>query len=238
MHEYLFTRLSHFYSVDDLKLLKSQPDDFRYKGWRTELQKQASLLADTQVKIGAANIGTQFWLSGLIDGVPVTVYDGDEAIPVNSSRVGLMLIGPGYRTTESDADGNSIDVPIEARQAILIHEARHSDCTGGITQSDVEILRNSSSSREANMRFTNRACGHLHTFCRVGSKFEGILACDDRPWGAYAIQYIYLRATTNLYDRHSIARAYMEFSAADAYSRLLTSDTLSGRPDMTSEGLR
>jgi hypothetical protein len=117
-----------------------------------------------------------------------------------------------------------------------MHEARHSDCTGGISNNDLAILRASHNTRETDRTFNNRACGHMHTYCPAGHTFEKYLACDDRPWGAYAIQYVYLRALLTTYQ--GADRAIMDASVVDTRSRLLMDVGSMGRPDMSSAGLQ
>lgn len=233
LDRYLGERIRYFYTEAELRLMPSSPREFRYKGW----------MSATEVEVGAANIGMALWLAGLVDGVPVWVNDGREVINIDSSRAGLMMIGPGYKSS-FNVGGRSYAIPAAYRQSILLHEARHSDCTGGITENDLNVLRTSNSMRETDIRFAAKACGHLHTFCPLGHEYSGVLACDDHAWGAYAVQYVFLRAVAD--DYSGLDKDIINARMADTLTRLqfkagLTpTDMFQGRmgePDMSSGGL-
>jgi hypothetical protein len=149
----------------------------------------------------------------------VTVYLNGDVIPVDSSRVGFLLFGPGY-VGHTEIQGRQVPVPVEYRQEILVHEARHSDCTGGIDEAALDIARHASTSRMFTREFPRRQCGHLHVYCPRGPH-AGLAACDEDPWGAYAIGAVFaagaaLSATTRT------AHDVMIATAIDSLSRLLS----------------
>ncbi len=233
IRNYLDARIRYYLSQEELQALVVSPSHFTNDRWMSDGSNVFG------AEMGAANIGTALWLSGLVDGVPVSVTHAGQIINVDSARTGLMLIGPGYRYT-LNVRGQTVVLPSAYREGILLHEARHSDCTGGITQDDLSVLRSSRSMRETDRRFQAKACGHLHTYCPLGHEYEGLLACDDHPWGPYAVQYIFVRALASSYS--GVDRAVMDANAADLLSRLRfnTADMLNGRlgePDMTNGGL-
>jgi hypothetical protein len=240
LRAYLDARIHYYFTPAEMASFSSQPSDFVHKGWYTSATPETGGVADTvNSALGAANIGTQIWLNGLVDNTPVTIYAEGQTIAVADSRVGLMMIGPAYIGFIHATDGNDYPVPSGFRQSILLHEARHSDCTGGIGQADLDILRQSPSAQWTDANFKDRECGHLHTYCPSG-EFKNKLACDDLPWGAYAVQYVYLQATINSYD--GVDHAIMEATLADMRSRLLfdVDDMLTGQmgaPDMSTEGV-
>lgn len=93
-------------------------------------------------------------------------------VDITSSRIGVMQFGDIFseiRTLE--------------QVRTLVHEARHSDCTGGVLASDLERFEN-------RQPMVNHKCGHSHARCPDGP-LEGEFACDDHPWGAYAVDTIY-----------------------------------------------
>ena len=95
-----------------------------------------------------------------------------KLLSINSSRIGIMQFGAfvEFNTTE--------------QIKTLVHEARHSDCTGGAWASDIDRIRNGLSP-------LNKLCGNFHELCPPGHPLADEYACDAHPWGAYAIDAIY-----------------------------------------------
>ena len=131
---YFNARVHYVYQQDaDVSI---SPQSFTHTNW----SKVAT--AESGVVMGAVNLGTALWFMGLLDRTPVTLFAGGETIPLNSSRTGLVILGPGYKERSMRLeDGSAANVPPAYRQATLMHEARHSDCTGGIRQQDLEVAR-------------------------------------------------------------------------------------------------
>ncbi len=121
--------------------------------------------------------------------------------------------------------------PVE-QVRILIHEARHSDCTGGVLASDLERFEN----RQPMKR---HECGHSHALCPSGP-LEGEFACDEHPWGAYVVDAIYSGAVSLTCTNCSETdKTVAEAMSLDSISRLTYdfSDLMNGRfgaPDMSS----
>ncbi|MFL5814113.1 MAG: hypothetical protein ACJ763_11095 [Bdellovibrionia bacterium] len=130
----------------------------------------------------ALNVGTMLWFEALGNPKkPSYLRVGQSLIPIQSSRVGIIQLGEGY--TLKDASP-TLTSPI-LRIATLIHEARHSDCTGGMNSSDLEKLLMGDDPDKS-------TCGHLHVRCPEGHKYDGAYACDDEAWGAYSVEATYL----------------------------------------------
>lgn len=170
----------------------------------------------------ALNAGMALWLESAVTGSEFTsLLINDRSVRVNSSRVGIMQFGTGFTRIR----------PIEQVNT-LVHEARHSDCTGGLRSRDIESWR-------AGRIPDNKSCGHVHTFCPSGD-FAGELACDSQPWGAYAVGGIHslavARSCTNCSaEQKAVALA----TAIDSFSRLLYDPVALlegrlGRPNMSS----
>lgn len=214
---YFSERISYFLSVEDLRAMGMNTKGFQFD--------------DPKKRLAAANIGTLFWLNSLASGRVMRIQVGDRIIPITSSRVGLLMLGSGYMGSQI-LNGESVPIPSTLRQAILVHEARHSDCTGGLNRSQLQTWENGDESLE---------CGHTHAVCPSGS-FKGIAACDDRPWGAYAIGVIYAKALLPLLS--GTDRQLLEHFIVDQGSRLVGVDLnqmIAGRynrPNMTSSGFR
>lgn len=168
----------------------------------------------------AANFGTLVWYESLIRKQPTAALGATNTYPVSSMRDGLISIQPGYNLVAlpTDADGNVVRVRL-AGAATLVHEARHSDCSEALTPSDIARIQESGGDVLAG----NPKCGHLHVACPPGHELAGISACDQHPWGAYSLSYVYssfvAQACTSCTDFELRVAA---LAAIDAYGRVLT----------------
>ncbi len=194
VRKFVDERVKYFLSIDDLwsgtrSSSQSSQEAAKQPGWtRTDNAEQM------QSHVGASNYGVQVWLQSLINRTPAAVLlKSGKIISVRSSRVGIMLIGPAYNAGMSNQMGSIVPFPQEYRQSILIHEARHSDCVGGVTQEDLVMARGATSYSEFMERFKSKRCGHLHSLCTEGD-YQGFPACDSMLWGSYGIQALYLEA--------------------------------------------
>ncbi len=184
---------------------------------------KSELAADTDVIELARNLGFGVWLAGLASGTAPYYNIGGYNILFDDPRVGVMLIGPGYLQSSQ---------PI--RQATLLHEARHSDCTGGYDKQN--IVNFGRSGDVADLK--DHACGHTHIKCESGV-YSGEYACDDLPWGAYSIGYVYMTAIASKQTDY-IQRSDVEAAAADSLDRLIHFSKSAmlrgelGAPDMSS----
>jgi len=241
---YLNTRLHYYLTPDDDAGI--YPQKFDNDGWekdedgvanRHRLKEYSSLFGqEGGVVLGALNIGTEYWLDGLINNTKVTLRLGDQYIPVDSSLVGIVLLGEGYTDKLSDGHKHWVDQPAFVRQGILLHEARHSDCTGGVSEADLKIARAATSAQEFAKKSTMTACGHLHTFCPADMKpYENMPACDSEAWGAYSVEGMFLTAMS-MGDLSEVDKNVAMATAIDRLSRVQVKIT--GDPDMSSSGYR
>jgi hypothetical protein len=177
----------------------------------------------------ALNVGTMFWLESLADAPkPYFVHVGGSLIPIQSSRVGIVKLGEGYTVKDANPTLSSQMLRI----ATLIHEARHSDCTGGISSSDLEKLMLGDDPDKTN-------CGHLHVRCPEGHQYDGVYACDDEAWGAYSIEATYLSGIMkNCPNCTAEEKSVATTIFADSLGRVIPkNDMLAGKlgdPDMSS----
>lgn len=176
----------------------------------------------------AMNIGTAAWLIGKATGRKVRFRIGNRKIPVKSTRVGIIQLGEGYLWEKYG------DVTIQPvyRISTLIHEARHSDCTGGLRLDDLYRLR-------LGMDPKSKGCGHMHVECPAGHDLEGALACDAHAWGAYSVEAVFAKEVFSRCKNCSEAERQMALAvAADSFSRVtVLTDMITGRlgdPDMSS----
>ena len=151
---------------------------------------------------------------------------GDRVLELDSSHVGIIQLGAGYKEKFA---------PSIVRQSTLIHEARHSDCTGGIKRSVLDDLLKG-------IFPENSSCGHLHVKCPAGHDYAGYMACDKGAWGAYAVEAVYGSVISKTCTNCSETEKQIALiSALDSVSRVLVlDDMLAGRlgpPDMTSSGV-
>ncbi len=180
--------------------------------------------SDAHPQVVATNIGAAIWFSALLSGEPAAAIQiGSDLVEVHSTRAGVIQLGEAYSSQLSD--------PL-LRISTLVHEARHSDCTGGVSKQDLALLK-------AGKDPIRKDCGHLHADCPPGHPYAGFPACDDHAWGAYAVEADYM-ATVAKYCQNCSDKdkkvATIVF--ADAASRVLDLEGLlsgnAGAPDMTS----
>lgn len=172
----------------------------------------------------ALNLGTGLWFEGLAAGQKtVTVEFGDDEIEISSTRTGVIQVFPDYEAFAG-----------MTRTGVWAHEARHSDCPGGIDQAGLNRLSLG--------EVPNEICAYVHSTCPPGHPYEGMPACDELPWGAYTVSAIFSR---------SIFQYCVECSEAERQEALATTidmqqrvknfdeviDGNAGRPIMSSAGL-
>jgi hypothetical protein len=183
------------------------------------------------VVMGAANESAAMWFASVIYGVPVTFSYQGKSIPVESTRTGIMMIGPGYNQLSAKTQsGTEIQIPAFYRQAILLHEARHSDCTGGLSSSIVSQVRTGDGSAIAGL-----SCSHTHVICPPGHDYAGIAACDAEGWGAYTVGQVFSIGVSQDSNLNSTDSQIAQMMAYDNAERVLVART--GSPDMSSGGL-
>ncbi|MGK5090132.1 hypothetical protein WDW86_21490 [Bdellovibrionota bacterium FG-2] len=194
-------------------------------------QNQAEQLIPMAQNTGAITWFTQWRTS---PGQNQTFSLGGKTREVNSSRIGIMKLGPGYsQVAEKPYPPEVISM---FRLGTLIHEARHSDCTGGFDEQDVAEIK-------SGYRYhpRNNACGHFHTKCPPGNDFAGLKVCDDHPWGAYSIAAVYFLAVAESCSnctqlQKQWARAFYVDSAARVQRFPDMMRGKLGPPDMSSSG--
>jgi hypothetical protein len=150
---------------------------------------------------------------------------GGNHLRVRSTRDGIVRLGSGYSDAIQPLD----------RIGTLIHEARHSDCVGGLSMDDLNQIALGRLPR-------NLQCGNLHSICAAGHAYEGIAACDSIPWGAYAIEGVFLvRVANGCANCSETDRQSALIDAADRFSRIDDVDSMlggsKGGPDMVSRGV-
>ncbi|MEK7356175.1 MAG: hypothetical protein AAB250_06975 [Bdellovibrionota bacterium] len=218
---FLDERLKYFFTEEDLNAFQMDSPRFTYTNWKKtdQVDQDDSKKSSEKGEVGASNVGAGLFAQGVVEGTPVAIKSATERIVFDSPRVGMMLVGPGYKASVS-AKGQQITLPAAYRQAILVHEARHSDCSIRTTKEDFAVARTAISYRDFLAKFKNIECGHLHTLCPSGHDFAGIAACDRQPWGAYSIGAIFVAA--RMRDAKSdLDRRILEATASDAITRLL-----------------
>jgi hypothetical protein len=175
-------------------------------------------------QVVATNIGAAIWFSALVSGgQSAGIQIGRDLVEIRSTRSGVIQLGVAYSSDLAD--------PL-LRVSTLVHEARHSDCTGGVSKQDLRLLRSGKDP-------TRKDCGHLHADCPAGHPYAGYPACDDHPWGAYAVEADYMAAIAKTCQNCSAQdQKVATVVFADAASRVLQLDDLLdgkyGAPDMSS----
>ncbi len=171
---------------------------------------------------GATNLSVLWFLQKSIEPDLLQFLVNGRLLSVASTRVGIIQLGPAF-----------LRVPVAVQAGVLLHEARHSDCTGGLWRSDLERIVAGDDPR-------GLACAHLHVLCPEEHEFAGLYACDAEAWGAYSVNLIYASGlASHCQDCSLQEQVVAEAAAADAATRLLLDvdamlDGRLGAPDMTS----
>lgn len=191
-------------------------------------QYNRGILADSSsVHTIALNVGTLLWIIGEAGHQPVYfTIDGSQSTPVtvNSSRVGLVILSDAYMQLDE-----------VTRLASVMHEGRHSDCTGGLKTSSLPAIATALQKQDsASLASLSGHCGHLHVVCPSSlGDYAGLAACDNESWGAYTVGAVFADAMAEAMPtaQYMFDKAF----AVDSFSR--TINKTGGDPDMTSEGL-
>jgi hypothetical protein len=188
------------------------------------ISERSESASDSKPQVVASNVGAAIWFAALLTGESAAgIKIGSSLVEIRSTRAGVIQLGEAY--------SSDLASPL-LRVSTLVHEARHSDCTGGVSKPDLQLLK---SGREP----SRKECGHLHSDCPAGHAYAGYPACDDHPWGAYAVEADYMAAVARSCPNCSAEDQKMALVVfADAASRVLDLDGLLegkyGSPDMTS----
>jgi hypothetical protein len=191
VQKYFNDRVHHFV---DSTMISFWADGEQLNIQEDDSSPKAAPTPDVTNQIQALNITTSIWLDGLANDLNIEIKDGDGTlIPIDSSRAGVVELGPAYLPSFQSSTGRTYSIPVEGRQAILMHEARHSDCTGGFSGAQLAIFKATKNNDEVESKFPVMTCGHLHQRCVAGD-FKGIEACDGEAFGAYTMGAIFALA--------------------------------------------
>lgn len=177
----------------------------------------------------ATNIGTFLWMMGLIESdkpFPAIRFNGRK-VRAKSMRSGIIQLDYGFFNERIFPQHSEL-----AQLATLVHEARHSDCSGGMKPQTLQAISTGQSPE-------SHACGHLHGICPEGHPLAGILACDVEAWGAYAIEAIYSVNVRQFCQNCGQAeKMALLMSGAESAQRVVPLQAMieghAGRPDLTS----
>ncbi len=172
----------------------------------------------------ASGIGASYsveWLIPMCDSrVPVTKVEiNGKTIKIDRPRHGVVFSGPYFF--------NSTVTPME-RIALFTHEARHADCPVKPTNYSIAcLLLMDPSQLDDNLK----QCGFPHAKC---SEQDNVMACEDIPWGSYAVTYIILKKF--YHDCLSCTEVEKQLSnvAANSYANRFFVDPFSGTPNLSS----
>jgi hypothetical protein len=241
LRSYLSERIHIYVSLAD-KGYKVSDYTVVYPGWEKDEDYDKNMRS-AKAQVGASNFGTGYWYESIINKQPIYLKSPDGTITkFDSPRVGAMILGDGYNDDPITLkDGTVLHLPPAYRQAIIIHEARHSDCTGGVNEADLEVARVAKSNKDFSATFPKPACGHLHSHCPPGHEMANLPACDSHPWGAYAVESVFVAATARA--ANGLDQRILDAVAVDAIGRLTVDSAAMlrgelGPPDMTSTGLK
>lgn len=234
--KFISSRISFF--IFHGELIRESPNNLPFMNWEDGNSATNSFQTEIDFSFVAENISMPTWLKSVVNQQRVDIVTTNKVIRVYSSRPAIVMLGSGYTTQISTSRG-SLKIPWIYRIGKLIHEARHSDCTGGFFKSDVALAKKSRSSQEFMTFFKSSRCGYLHALCFSNDPdLRGTYACEREPWGPYSIEAIFFDAMKEGLAHDSAEYLQMDLFARDAKRRLnfrfedLVSGLL-GPPDLT-----
>jgi hypothetical protein len=234
---YYNDRIKYAVTMDEFSHLQSSttlPD----QGWLKSSHDRDNGGDSGNSQLGAVNVGTLLWLESVVANTPLSVFIDNDWRSIESTRAGIMMFGPAYKSRIYDSYGDAHILPPAYRQSILMHEARHADCTGGLSQKTLQIMRNAQSAEEFTQKVPFMRCGHLHVVCKSG-ELAGIPACDAERFGAYKVGAVFIAGILDA-ETDYVSRKILEMVELDYETRQQESYDLAGfgrDPDMTSAGL-
>lgn len=159
---------------------------------------------------------SSIWLSGLLTNQTQVIYIGDNVVPVRDPRIGIVSL---IHYLDSERPIAQI-----LRLQTLVHEARHSDCTGGLNDDDYDSFYQGDFS-------IGSQCLHGHVVCPTEHSLAGLNACDPRPWGAYSMAAVFSNA---IYENCSNCTEREKqiglMGSLDSLSRVLNRDPIDPLP--------
>ncbi|MES2962554.1 MAG: hypothetical protein V4760_01600 [Bdellovibrionota bacterium] len=221
--QFLDERIKYYFTMEDLDGWRMLTPSPVYRRWTKtdDADKEEESKTSQKAVVGASNLGTGLFYQGAVEGEPVRIAKGDESIVIDTTRVGMMLVGPGYVSQMKLESGTTIDVPASYRQSILVHEARHSDCSIEAGAKDFEVARSATSMRDFMNRFKKIECGHAHMICPSGHDYAGISACDRQVFGAYTVGAVFVAARLKDQNLGAVERRILESMVVSAFGRVL-----------------
>lgn len=211
IHRFINARLHYYFTQEDLKQVTASNEG---------AARQMNKIDDTPGERArglvtvARNIGADLWLLSLENGLNLDLQWGGTDIPVRSPRAGLIKLGDGYQYSLA-YNGKLTVLPVGFRQAVLAHEARHSDCAEGFSGGQLARLRYT----KGNGRVT-KMCTYSHAICPEWMQYyHGTGACDEVPWGGYTVELLVDLAASRVAQGDD--RAFLDIQVIDKQARLL-----------------
>ncbi len=164
----------------------------------------------------ASNIGTGYFFTYLENFQDVyrgnySVNGVDQWLTFEDPRVGYISLYPGYNTARTQGLNLSV-----SRLGTLVHEGRHSDCTGGIARSSLTRYQQT---RDEGALMTTQ-CGHVHVRCPQGHDLANSPACDGRMWEAYGVGALFSKAFVSCKDCSEEERQVATYEMSESLNRI------------------
>ena len=196
-------RSQHFITMQQMERIRVEPleSTLQYNSFVRERPRPKPKPGQREgVMTAAANMSPGLYGLGAVNGVVLRVRGEGIDTFVKSTRSGIFILPDDYRMEtlfrglkeeKSQDEAKKIDRGLEImRQGTLIHEARHSDCTGGIDEATIRSAKLAYDRQDFVERSGTR-CGNPHTVCTKGV-YRGYDACERIPWGSYAVGLVFL----------------------------------------------
>lgn len=221
VRRYLDERVQHFSTPDEVNSIRVEPAFSSFVGNSATLPKKIP----AQKGVIGANTGFLLWLGGHLEGHVTTVRVAGRSIVLGSSRPGFVQIAENYKHLFSTPSALGLALPLALRASVLLHEARHSDCPGGLDPQVLSEMRAARSERAFNEAWrgggreaASNRCGQLHSNCAAIEGMRDVAQCENNPWGPATIELVYLMAV--LPSAQGIDKGAIEAQIADRIARI------------------
>jgi hypothetical protein len=237
VRKYFHSRLNYFL-YPSLSGYEVSPSTFKYQGWTKPARPSKGGPSTI-----AFNLGSMFWLQSLVDGTPVSIADQGTVIHFDSHQSNVVQLSAQYTDVHYFEDGTYVRIPAAFRLGVLAHEARHSDCTGGVTEEDLENMRSAVSYEDFLQRSPRFECAHFHSVCVIDPGGPEIPACDEHSWGSYMFSWVYAEAMAADPDKSEHEKQLLNSMAISFKQRLRKFDVdavmadTHQKPNMTGQGM-
>ncbi len=214
---YIQARVKKYITFTQEKYATIQPERVRYEKFKDSTTGAAS--KSTRNATVGVNLSSGVWFTGQVNEIPMRICLANECFDVDSLQNALIAVPDNYRNSIPECSNKRYARANQIlRQGVLVHEARHADCTGGMAQATLDKAR-TALNRGQFLQGVDATCTHWHAPCETGN-YQDLPACDNHAWGAYTMSLVYYMAARENAKTPSVENDLLKMLIKDMRSRL------------------